>query len=75
MGMGSDGKFGDAPFPTGHWVFFLPRMERRDCAPRPLFEIKAKMFYDIVFRFGRPGQCSPPFGNNRSASSTQSCAT
>jgi hypothetical protein len=58
IGMGRDGKFGDAPVPTGRWIFYVPRMERRGCAPRPTFEIKAKMFYEIDFRFGRTGHCS-----------------
>ena len=55
IGMGSDGKFGDAPVPTGHWVFFVPRMERPGCAPRPAFNITAKMFYEIVFELRGAG--------------------
>ena len=56
--MGSDGTFGDAPMSAGRWSFFVPRMERPNCAPRPAFQIKPKMFYKIVFRFDRPGRCS-----------------
>jgi hypothetical protein len=58
IGMGNDGAFGDAPVPEGHWVFFVPRMERATCAPRPAFDVKAKMFYEIVFRYGPAGRCS-----------------
>jgi hypothetical protein len=58
LGMSSDGRFGDAYVLAGHWIFSAPLLERQDCAPRPSFEIKVKMFYEIIFRFGRPGQCS-----------------
>lgn len=68
IGMGSDGLFGDAPVPTGRWVWGVPFLETRNCAPRPAFQIKAKTFYQIIFRFGRSGQCSAvvragPVGN------------
>jgi len=68
VGMGSDGVFGDAPVPTGQWVWGVPILETPNCAPRPAFQIEAKMFYEIIFRFGRSGQCSAvvragPVGN------------
>jgi hypothetical protein len=58
LGMGSNGQFGDAPVPTGRWVWSVPLLETQNCAPRPAFEIKAKTFYEIIFQFGRSGQCS-----------------
>ena len=56
--MSTDGRSGDAPVPTGEWVYFVPGLERRGCASRPTFQIKAKMFYEIVFRFAQRGPCS-----------------
>lgn len=58
LGMGRDGTFGDGPVPTGRWVWGVPILETPHCAPRPAFRIKAKMFYEIIFRFGRSGHCS-----------------
>jgi hypothetical protein len=58
VGMGSDGLFGDAPVPKGRWVWSVPLLETPNCAPRPAFRIEAKTFYQIIFRFGRSGQCS-----------------
>ena len=58
IGMGRDGVFGDAPVPTGRWVWGVPFLETPDCSPRPAFQIEAKKFYEIIFRFGRSGQCS-----------------
>lgn len=50
--------FGDGYVAAGHYQFSIPTLERQGCAPRPAFDIKAKMFYRIVFRFLAPGHCS-----------------
>ena len=68
-GIDRDGLFGEAPVPTGRWVWGVPFLETPNCAPRPAFQIDAKMFYEIIFRFGRSGQCSAivragPVGNS-----------
>jgi hypothetical protein len=50
--------FGDGYVAAGHYQFSIPTLERPGCTPRPAFDIKAKMFYWIVFRFVTSGHCS-----------------
>jgi hypothetical protein len=58
-GFGISGtQFGDGYVAAGHYQFRIPKLERPGCAPRPGFEIKQQMFYEIVFRFLAPGHCS-----------------
>jgi hypothetical protein len=56
--MSRDGRFGNAYVPVGSWSFSVPGLEQPDCRPRPSFQVRPEMSYDIVFRFDVAGRCS-----------------
>jgi hypothetical protein len=56
--MSRDGRFGNAYIPVGSWSFSVPGLEQPDCRPRPSFQVRPDMSYDIVFRFDVAGRCS-----------------
>jgi len=74
------GGFGDNYVAPGRYRYSIPLLERPGCRPRPVFVIKAQLFYEIRFRFGAPGTCSAtvwrrPYGTGHRAGTVVARAT